>query len=152
MLYGCKTWPLRVEDQRRLEVFDNDCLRRILGRRRLDLVPHTGHLQVEFVFIHSGNLKFITKTLLHNESIVDIARVKKKTTYFRVFSSVIVSAFLSSSAHMARRIVLLCPGNETIATQKRYVKKVCNIWQKTETYENQHFPNRKRRPVACCLQ
>ncbi len=26
-------------DQRRLEVFDNDCLRRILGRRRLDRVP-----------------------------------------------------------------------------------------------------------------
>ncbi len=40
LLYGCETWPLRVEDQRRLEVFDNDCLRRIRGRRRrLDRVP-----------------------------------------------------------------------------------------------------------------
>ncbi len=34
-----ETWPLRVEDQRCLEVFDNDCLRRILGRRRRDRVP-----------------------------------------------------------------------------------------------------------------
>ncbi len=34
MLYGFETWPLRVEDQRCLEVFDDDCLRRILGRHR----------------------------------------------------------------------------------------------------------------------
>ncbi len=39
LLYGCETWPLRVEDQRCLEVFDSDCLRRILGRRRRDRVP-----------------------------------------------------------------------------------------------------------------
>ncbi len=39
MLYGCETWPLRVEDQRRLEVFDSDCLRRILGYRRQDRIP-----------------------------------------------------------------------------------------------------------------
>ncbi len=32
---GCEIWPLRVEDQRRLEVFNDDFLRRILGRRRL---------------------------------------------------------------------------------------------------------------------
>ncbi len=30
LLYGCETWPVRVEDLRRLEVLDNDCLRRIL--------------------------------------------------------------------------------------------------------------------------
>ncbi len=41
LLYGCETWPLRGDDQRRLEVFDNDCLRRILGRRHLDRVPCT---------------------------------------------------------------------------------------------------------------
>ncbi len=39
LLYGCETWPLRVEDQRRLEVFDNDCLRRILGCLRQDRIP-----------------------------------------------------------------------------------------------------------------
>ncbi len=39
LVYGCEAWPLRVENQRRLEVFDNDCLRRILGRRRLDRSP-----------------------------------------------------------------------------------------------------------------
>ena len=31
LLYGSETWPLRVEDQRRLEVFDNRCLRSIAG-------------------------------------------------------------------------------------------------------------------------
>ena len=39
LLYGCETWPMRVADQRRLEVFDNDCLRSILHYRRLDRVP-----------------------------------------------------------------------------------------------------------------
>ncbi|MBM6549315.1 reverse transcriptase family protein [Streptococcus dysgalactiae subsp. equisimilis] len=29
LLYGCETWPLRVEDVRRLSVFDNRCLRSI---------------------------------------------------------------------------------------------------------------------------
>ncbi len=32
LLYGCETWPPRVEDQRCLEGFDNDCIRRILRR------------------------------------------------------------------------------------------------------------------------
>ena len=39
LMYGCETWPLRVSDERRLEVFDNDCLRRILRVRRADHVP-----------------------------------------------------------------------------------------------------------------
>ncbi|VDP64221.1 unnamed protein product [Schistosoma mattheei] len=29
LLYACVTWPLRVEDVRRLSVFDHSCLRRI---------------------------------------------------------------------------------------------------------------------------
>ncbi len=29
LVYDCETWPLRVEDRKRLEVFDNGCLRRI---------------------------------------------------------------------------------------------------------------------------
>ena len=33
LAYGCETWPLRVEDIRKLEVFDHWCLRRILGTR-----------------------------------------------------------------------------------------------------------------------
>ncbi len=40
MPYGCEIWPLRVEDQCCLEVYDNDRLCRILGRRRRDRVPH----------------------------------------------------------------------------------------------------------------
>ncbi len=31
LLYGCETWPVRVADERMLEVFDNDSIRRILG-------------------------------------------------------------------------------------------------------------------------
>ncbi len=29
LLYGCETWPIRVADERMLEVFDNDSIRRI---------------------------------------------------------------------------------------------------------------------------
>ncbi len=30
LLYGCKTWPVRVADERMLVVFDNDSIHRIL--------------------------------------------------------------------------------------------------------------------------
>ncbi len=26
LLYGCATWPVRVEDLRLFQIFDNDCL------------------------------------------------------------------------------------------------------------------------------
>ncbi len=39
LLYGCETWPIRVSDERMLEVFDNDSIRRILRVRRRDCVP-----------------------------------------------------------------------------------------------------------------
>ncbi len=39
LLYGCETWPLRVEDRKRLGVFDNDCFRRIERGNRRDRVP-----------------------------------------------------------------------------------------------------------------
>ncbi len=39
LLYGCETWPVRVDDERMLEVFDNDSIRRILRVRRRDCVP-----------------------------------------------------------------------------------------------------------------
>ncbi|KER20099.1 hypothetical protein T265_15392, partial [Opisthorchis viverrini] len=31
LLYGCETWPLRVDDVRRLQVFDHRCLRSVAG-------------------------------------------------------------------------------------------------------------------------
>ncbi len=37
--YGCETWPVRVADERMLEVFDKDSIRRILRVRRRDCVP-----------------------------------------------------------------------------------------------------------------
>ena len=40
LTYGCETWPLRVEDARKLEVFDHWCLRRILGTRWQDRVSN----------------------------------------------------------------------------------------------------------------
>ncbi len=39
LLYGCKTWPVRIVDERMLEVFGNDSIRRILRVRRRDCVP-----------------------------------------------------------------------------------------------------------------
>ncbi len=39
LLYSCETWPVRVADERMLEVFDNDSIRRILRVRRRDCVP-----------------------------------------------------------------------------------------------------------------
>ncbi len=39
LLYGCETWSVRVADERMLEVFDNDSIRRILRVRRRDCVP-----------------------------------------------------------------------------------------------------------------
>ncbi len=39
VLYGCETWPVRVADERVLEVFENDSIRRILHVRRRDCVP-----------------------------------------------------------------------------------------------------------------
>ncbi len=39
LLYGCKTWPVRIFDGRMLEVFGNDIIRRILRVRRRDCVP-----------------------------------------------------------------------------------------------------------------
>ncbi len=37
--YSCETWPVRVADERRLEVVDNDSIRRILCERRRGCVP-----------------------------------------------------------------------------------------------------------------
>ncbi len=39
LLYGCETRPVRVADERMLEVFDNDSIRPILRVRRRDCVP-----------------------------------------------------------------------------------------------------------------
>ncbi len=39
LLCGCETWPVRVADERILEAFDNDSIRRILRVRRRDCVP-----------------------------------------------------------------------------------------------------------------
>ncbi len=39
LLNGCETWPVRVADERMLEAFDNDSIRRILRVKRRDCVP-----------------------------------------------------------------------------------------------------------------
>ena len=41
LLYSCETCPLRAVDLRKLEVFDNDCLRYILRCCRIDREPTT---------------------------------------------------------------------------------------------------------------
>lgn len=40
LLYGCETWPLRLEDIRKLEGFDHWCLRRILNVKWMDRVTN----------------------------------------------------------------------------------------------------------------
>ena len=35
-IYASETWALKVEDERRLQVFENDCLRSIAGKTRVD--------------------------------------------------------------------------------------------------------------------
>ncbi len=40
LLYGCETWPVRAEDLRRLEGFNNDCLRCLLRCCRRYRVPY----------------------------------------------------------------------------------------------------------------
>ncbi len=39
LLYGCETLPIGVADERILEVFDNESIRRILRVRRRNCVP-----------------------------------------------------------------------------------------------------------------
>ena len=34
VLYGCKTWPLTLREEKKLSVFENMVLRRIFGPRR----------------------------------------------------------------------------------------------------------------------
>jgi len=34
VLYGCKTWPLTLREERRLRVFENRVLRRIFGPKK----------------------------------------------------------------------------------------------------------------------
>ncbi|KER31617.1 hypothetical protein T265_02131 [Opisthorchis viverrini] len=43
LLYGCETWPIRAAEPRRLQVFDNRCLRTIarVDIPSLDSVPRT---------------------------------------------------------------------------------------------------------------
>ncbi len=39
LLYGCEIWPVRVADDRMLDAFDNDSIRRILHVKRRDCAP-----------------------------------------------------------------------------------------------------------------
>merc|ERR1712002_424994 len=40
LLYGCETWVLKVQDRRRMEAGEMNCLRNICGHRRIDRVPN----------------------------------------------------------------------------------------------------------------
>ena len=40
LTYGCETWPLRIEDVRKLEVFDHRCLRMILKVKWYDMISN----------------------------------------------------------------------------------------------------------------
>ncbi|VDL96613.1 unnamed protein product [Schistocephalus solidus] len=40
LLYGCESWTVHVEDERRLEIFDHRCLRTILRMKYTDYVSN----------------------------------------------------------------------------------------------------------------
>ncbi|BHF73604.1 hypothetical protein SprV_0401668600 [Sparganum proliferum] len=57
LLYGCEFWALRVEDERKLEVFDHHCLRTILRVKFTDLVSN------ETVRARCDNIARITQAI-----------------------------------------------------------------------------------------
>ena len=46
MLYGCETWLLTLREERRLRVFENRVLRRILGPRRVEVTGEWRKLHI----------------------------------------------------------------------------------------------------------
>ncbi|BHF62728.1 hypothetical protein SprV_0200571400 [Sparganum proliferum] len=57
LLYGCECWALRVEDERKLEVFDHHCLRTILRVKFTDFVSN------ETVQARCDNIARITQAI-----------------------------------------------------------------------------------------
>nr|VZI44088.1 unnamed protein product [Spirometra erinaceieuropaei] len=57
LLYGCECWALRVEDERKLEVFDQHCLRTILRVKFTDFVSN------EIVRTRCKNIARITQAI-----------------------------------------------------------------------------------------
>ncbi|BHF62381.1 hypothetical protein SprV_0200536300 [Sparganum proliferum] len=57
LLYGCECWALRVEDERKLEVFDHNCLRIILRVKFTDFVSN------ETVRARCDNIARITQAI-----------------------------------------------------------------------------------------
>ncbi|BHF82417.1 hypothetical protein SprV_0802555500 [Sparganum proliferum] len=57
LLYGCECWALRVEDERKLEVFDHHCLRTILRVKFTDFVSN------ETVRARCDNIARITQAI-----------------------------------------------------------------------------------------
>nr|VZH94943.1 unnamed protein product [Spirometra erinaceieuropaei] len=57
LLYGCECWDLRVEDERKLEVFDHHCLRTILRVKFTDFVSN------ETVPARCDNISRITQAI-----------------------------------------------------------------------------------------
>jgi len=46
-LYGCETWSLTLREERRLRVFENRVLRRIIGPKRDEVTGEWGSLKFE---------------------------------------------------------------------------------------------------------
>jgi len=47
VLYGCETWSLTLQEERKLRVFENKVLRRIFGPRRDEVMGEWGRLHNE---------------------------------------------------------------------------------------------------------
>ena len=47
VLYGCETWSLALREERRLRVFENRVLRRIVGPKRDEVTGEWNKLHIE---------------------------------------------------------------------------------------------------------
>jgi hypothetical protein len=44
ILYGCETWSLTLREERRLRVFENRVLRKVIGPKRDEVMRWAGHV------------------------------------------------------------------------------------------------------------
>ena len=68
LLYGCETWAMRASDIHKVDVFDRNCVRRILHIRPLDYVSneslyHRAHLRPLSQEIHKRRLRWFGHAL-----------------------------------------------------------------------------------------
>ncbi|KER26986.1 hypothetical protein T265_05892 [Opisthorchis viverrini] len=105
LLYGCETWPIRAAELRRLQVFDNRCLRTVTRYKATDIVvkePGT----IELVFTPK-----------------DTAKPPERHTVFQFPDGGVSMAMYNTDEYKATDIVVKEPGTiELVFTPKDTAK------------------------------